>query len=536
MGLVVELRHYYDVFRKRAWIIALVIVLAVGGTVIGLGRRPPQYRARVSVLVTPRVIAPTSFDDGGPNSQTPYFQLPSAYDETVVNNTIQLLRSKVLLRRVADRVGLSEDDLAGRVTRKEIFGTRFLVISAFHEDPAKAALIANTMAEEFSNFFAQINRAEATRSREFIEDRLNLARDRLRLAEGALLAFQTRTRTVAPSEEISRTVQRLLDVQATFDAARLDETVARTRVAAIQSQLRSQSDGRLASISIATNPIIAQVRDHLTGLELELANLRQVYTDQHYKVQALLGRIAEDRQRLSAEAEKVVNDQSLGSSPIREQFVREMVSAEVDAAAARARAGGIIPILGKLQARLASVPDEEIALGQYKRDVRVAEQLFTRLAASYQEAVIRESKAGSSGQAAIVVVDPASAPDEPVPSQLPKMATFAALLGLFVGAGLALVWESFDDRIRSSPQAEAAYGVPVLAAIPVMSARNYRYLTTAPGVAGILLPLLLVLTMMLGVVAAAYVARARPMPPSVVRFIQGQVDAFHVGPLAERYR
>lgn len=531
MGLVMELRHYYEVIRKRAWVIAVVVVLAVGGTVIQTAHRPPHYRAEVSVLVTPRVVAPAMVDNAGLNPQ-PYFLLASPYDETVVNNTIQLLKSKTLLQRVANQVGLSAADLARRVTRKDIFGTHMLVISATHEDPAKAALIANTMAKEFGEFYAELNRGEATGSREFIEERLRLAQDRLRMAEGTLVAFQTRTRTVAPSEEISRTVQRLIDIQAAYDAARLDETAARTRVAAIESRLHFQNGGRLASASIATNPVVAQVRDHLTDLELTLAQLRQAYTDEHPKVQRMLARIAYDRQRLSAEVEKVVNEQSLGISPIREEFVRDMVSGEVDAAAAHARAAGTLPILSKLQARLATIPGDGLTLVQLQRDVKIAEQLFTRLAASYQEAVVRERGAALSGRAAIVVVDQATVPDKPVPSQIPKLATLAGLLGLFVGAGLALLWESFDDRIRSSPQAEAAYGVPVLATIPVMSPRNYRYLT-ASGVAGIVLPLLLVLTMALAVGAGAYVARARAMPSSGVPSTHVQVQTFHAGNLHE---
>jgi len=526
MGLATELRHYYEVIRRRAWVVAVVVVLAVGGTVLHLGNRPPEYRARVSILVTPRVISPTAFDDSALNAQTTYFQLSSAYDETVVNNTIQLLKSKDLLQRVATRVGLPAADLTERVRSREVFGTHFLVISATDEDPARAAAIANTMAEEFSNFYAELNRAEATRSRAFVEEQLDLAQTRLTTAEEALLEFRTRAGTVAPSEEITRTMQRLLDLQAAYDAAQLEGMVAQTRVAEIQSKLGPQSAGRLAAISIATNPIIAQIRDHLTGLELELVKLRQMYTDQHPKVQAILGQIVDDRQRLRAEADKVVTDQSLGSSPVREQFVRDMVNAEVEAATARAKSAGITPIIARLEAKLKNRASDEMTLGRIQRDVKIAEQLYTRLSALHQEAVIRQSKAGSSGQAAIVIVDQATVPDRPVPSSLPKTATFAGLLGLFVGAGLALFGESFDDRIRSSPQAEAAYGVPVLGSIPAMSARSHRHLTTAPTIAGILLPLFLVLVV-LGVVAGAYIVKANAMPPSVIHLSQGLMQAIH---------
>lgn len=505
MGLAAELRHYYDVIRKRAWVIAVVVILAVGGTALRLANRPSEFRAKVSVLVTPRVIAPTALDDTSPNAPTPYFQLPSAYDETIVNNTVQLLKSRDLLQRVATRVGLTVAEIQERVKTREIFGTHMLVISATDENPARAAAMANTMAQEFSNYYTDLNRAEATRARAFVEEQLTLAQGRLAAAEGALLTFRTRG-AVSPSEEISRTVQRLLDLQAIYETARLEETVAQTRLAEIQSQL-GQATGQLASLSIATNPIIIQIRDHLTGLELELAKLRQTYTEEHPKIQIIRGQIISDRQRLQAEAAKVLTDQSLGSSPVREQLVRDMVNAEVDTAAARAKAAGITPLMGALQAKLKNRASDETTLGQLQREAKLSEQLFTRLSALHQEAVIRQSKAGTSGQAAIVIVDQATVPGEPLPSPLPKTAAVAGLLGLFVGVALAMLAESLDDRVRSSPQAEAAYGLPVLATIPVMSARSYQRLTTAPSLATLLLPILVV-CLVLGAVAGAYAVRA----------------------------
>ncbi len=521
MTPIMEFRDYLTVFRRRAWLIALVVVLAVGGVVFALASQPPQYQAEVSMLVTPRVILPAALEDSGLST----FQ--SAYRETVLNNTLQLLRSRSLRERVAERVGgLSVGDLARSVTIKDIRGTDFIIIGATDKSPERATLIANAMAQELVNFYVDINRTEATSARKFIEEQLSLSQNRLGVAERAFLEFRTRTGAVALTEEVARMVQRNLDMQAAHDAARLDEQIARTRIASIQSRLRSQNDERLASVSIATNPVIAQIRDHLTGLEIELTNLRQVYTDQHPKVQAMLGRVAGARQRLSAEAAKVVNDQSLGTSPIREHFVREMITSEVDAAAARARAAGIIPILGRIQSQLNSVPNSELTFARLQRDVRIAEQLFTRLSALQQEAVIRESKASSAGQAAMVVVDLAKAPEMPVANGIPKKATFAGLLGLFAGAALALGVESLDDRIRSSRQAEGAYGVPVLAAIPRMTSRNYRHLTEAPAVATLLFPVILVLLLVGAVVAGLYVGQAGAMPDRVLRFGETLAQVF----------
>lgn len=503
MNPIMEFRDYLNIFRRRAWVIALVVVLAVGGVVVAFGGRAPQYQAEVSLLVTPQVIAPTALDDTGLST------IQSAYRETVLNNIIQVLRSRTIYERVAAQVGgMSPGQVRASVTVKDIRGTDFLTISATDAQPARAARIVNAMSQELLAFYAEINRAGATTARQFIAQQLSLAQTRLSTAEQSLSAYQTRTGTVALNDEVTRTVQRILDLQTQYDTATLDNRIAQTRVAAIQSKLQSQNDTRFASMSILTNPVITQIRDHLTTLELELASLRQLYTDQHPKVQVLLGRIAEDRQRMSAEAANVLSGKSLGTSPIREQFFREMINGEVDVVTTRARAAGIQPILGKMQARLNTVPKEQLVLAGLQRDVKIAEQLFTRLSTVHQEAVIRENKAGTAGQAAIVVVDPALVPSMPVSKQLPRMVSLAALMALFVGAALALAVESLDDRIRSAPQAEGAYGVPVLAAIPTMNFRTHRHLTTVPAtVTSLLFPAIFVL-LVLGMATGLYVVRA----------------------------
>jgi len=487
-----------------------------------LASQPPRYEAEVSMLVTPRVIAPTALEDSG------FLSFQSSYRANVISNIMQLLKSRAVIQRVADRVGgYTPEGLAGHLTVKDIRDTDFLVITAKHETPAQAALIANTEAQEFISYYADINRAEATSARKFIEEQLILSQSRLSASERTLADFQSRSGAVALPDEVVRMVQRSLDLQTLYETATLDEKIARTRVAAIQGRLRSQNDAHLASISIATNPVVSQIRDHLTGLELELANLRQLYTDHHPKVQALLGRIADDRKRLSTEAAKVVNDQSLGVSPIREQFAREIINAEVEATAARARASGIIPLMSRMQARLNTVPNNQMTFARLQRDVRISESLFTKLSSLYQDALIRESKAGSGGQAAVVVVDLAKVPQSPIPLQLPKTATFAAFLGLFVGAALALVVESLDDHIRSPRHAEGAYGLPVLAGIPTMNPKTYRYLTTASGVSSMLFPAILVF-LMVGALAGLYIARAGGTPVHVGELGQTMMQALHI--------
>jgi uncharacterized protein involved in exopolysaccharide biosynthesis len=483
----VELRHYYDVLRKRIWVILLLVVIAVTGVAFQLSMRPDLYQADVAMMITPRIVVPGAFED-------PELSLfTTGYRQTVLGNMILLIKSDAVLKRVQRRIGnISLSQLRRYVTVESIRGTDFLVIKASDTDAARAAVIANATAEEFTSYYAEVNAAGAKAERTFIEGQLAQARQRLGAAEQALLGFKERTGLVAPREHVAWTVQRLLEMQTAQETAKMEQQIARTRVNFIRSRVGGQEELRRASVSIGTSPIFARMRDTLTGLELELASLRQVYTDQHPRIKTVVGRIAETRKQMATVAETSISGETMGVNPIRENLLRAMIEGEVDAAAAQARAVGTAAIAGRMEARVNSFPKNEAALARLDRDERLAETLFVRLSTMHQEALIRENKAATTGQAALLVVDPASAPVRPVSKDMPVRAGMAGLLGLVLGSSLALLMESLDTRIRTSGEAEASYGLPVLAAIPTMNFRTHRQLTTAPATSALLLSLITV--------------------------------------------
>ncbi len=492
MEPAMELRHYFEMLRKRVAVIAVIVALAVGGVVLQIGTRPAQYMAEVSMLVTPQPFGAGSGLDSQP-------ALQGEYRGTVMSNIIYLMKSRALLQRAGERLGMDPDAVGARVSVRGVPGTDVLSVTARDGDPERAALISNTVTQEFTDYYSQINRSEATSARKFIEDQLSRTKERLAQAEGELAAFKSRTGAVGMTDQVSHMVGRVLDLQAQYDTAMLDQRTAQARTEALQSRLRSTT-GQLAQLSVATNPVFAKLRDNLTTLEYDLATMRQTYTDENPKIKVQLAKIAEIRKQMNLEASRVIGGQSMGISPIHEEMLHQIVTSQVDAEAARSRTAGMSQILAKMQAGLNTVPANEMALARLMRDVKVQEDTYLRLSSLYEEALIKEKRAGSSGQAAVFVVDPATVPSTPESKRLPSMALFAALLGLIVGSAVALLVDGLDDRVRSANQAEGAYGVPVLAAIPTMDPRSHQHLSGAPAITSVSLPV--VIAVLLGVGAA----------------------------------
>ena len=145
-------------------------------------------------------------------------------------------------RKMLDQnTAISEDRKSGIIT-----------ISVTDRDPQRAAAIANAYVDELNSLVAQLSTSAAHREREFLEDRLKVAKVDLDEASNQLAQFSSKNNT--------------LDIQ-------------------VEGKAMLDAAGSLAGQLIAA--------------ESELQGLRQIYTDNNARVRALNARVSELRKQLN---------------------------------------------------------------------------------------------------------------------------------------------------------------------------------------------------------------------------------------------
>jgi len=98
-----------------------------------------------------------------------------------------------------------------------------------------------------------------------------------------------------------------------------------------------------------------------------------------------------------------------------------------------------------------------------QNDLELAESLVTALTQKLEQVRINQQLAtGSASVLTTAVSDPAPVSPNPV-----RNGALGLALGIAVGLGLVFLAEQLGTKIRSTQEAEAAYGAPVLASIPV---------------------------------------------------------------------
>src|SRR5579883_2419724 len=247
----------------------------------------------------------------------------TAQDRIIHDFNLQKVYGKRLLTDAREKLDqnttISEDRKNG-----------ILTISVTDHDPKRAAAIANAYIDQLNLLVAQLSTSAARREREFLEERLKVAKAELDNATQALAQFSSKNNT--------------LDIQ-TEGRAMLDAA------------------GMLGGQLIAA--------------QAELEGLRQIYTDNNSRVKALTAHVAELRKQL----EKLggVDQASLATR-----------TPEQEAAGTATVASGKIGAL--LFPTIRNLPLLGAKYADYYRNAKVQETVFEMLTGQYELAKVQEAK------------------------------------------------------------------------------------------------------------------------------------------------
>ena len=274
-GQASELRLYIQAIRSRLWMVAIVVVIAIGGALWRDGRTPASFTATATMLVTAPAVTPAPSITGGEASAS-----PSA--STVTADILQLIPSRPIAERVAKRLDLASPSEVQRALSTFIArGTSLVRISATTHNPELAANMANVTAEEFVSFFRDTNRASISETRRFVEDQLRTARSRLEASEYAIQAFKESRQMPSIAAATAQIQSALAASEADLEAALLTQRENDVRLTAVRSRLQREQPTIVGSRSISDNPVFRRYQDRLVELEIQRASLTQQYTAQH---------------------------------------------------------------------------------------------------------------------------------------------------------------------------------------------------------------------------------------------------------------
>jgi exopolysaccharide transport family protein len=474
----VDLREMGRILRRRYRMVALPPAILAGLALVYVVVVSTLYTATSTVLVDPRranvvetnqsVLSNFGTDDATIESQTLLIQSVAILDRVVRKLKLTddaeftpkpgiLDPIKRLFSASGPGDGASPEDAARsrsveilqkrmKVTRQ---GTTFLVdINISSESPQKAATIANAIAEAY--FEEQVRaKYDATRiAANWLNGQINDLKSRVGTSEKAVEDFRS-ANNLTVSQGVTVNDQQITDLNNKLIAARVQTAEARAKYDQVQEIAKSGGDAGGINAAISSE-MITKLRTQYADIAKNEADLSSRYGQRHPLVANVRAQLR-DTQRL-----------------INDEIRRILDSTRHDFDIARSREASLKQSLDQLQGVSTSSGQAQVRLHELQREAEANRTLYESYLARSKETTAQESLEMPDSR----IVTKASIPIRPSSPKTLLILGLAVMLGLGAGAVLAFLADYLDGRIKTLEQAEAISGVPALAALPSINARE----------------------------------------------------------------
>ena len=466
-------------FSWREWkfIGAVFIAVLVIGTVY-TWRQIPRYTATSQVLLDPRKEKAAGAEA----------ILSGDYlDYAMIESQMAIVRSTIFLRRVVEKEhlvsdpefgsGPSEGDeshgatdnpaishdvansieaLKGALSVKggaqAAYAVSYLLsISVTSIDPARAARLANAVADAFVVDKLDARFEAAKRASAWLSDRLAELKNQLRDSEEAVAHFRDEHGLIQSVGNVTLNQQQLSELNAKLVTARADAAEKKARVDLLAS-LQTKGGNIQNLPDIDKLGAMASLREQETRISQQESELLTRYEKTHPLVVNIRAQHHDIERAIAAEAQRV-------AASIRNDY--EL---------AKARAAALERSLQEVSGQTSIDDATAVRLRELERTAAVNRSLFEDF---LQRAKITEEQSKFEAREARVIT-PALPPGGPSYPPKSRYMMISVLLGLMLGVGGAFAKEMLDAGFTTAKQVEDVLQLPVLSSVGRMQKRDRR--------------------------------------------------------------
>jgi succinoglycan biosynthesis transport protein ExoP len=389
-----------------------------------------------------------------------------------VPSLIVLMRSPLLVKPVADRMGVSMNDLIANLSIAPAGNVdQVLSVNLRWRDPGKGRLILNELSKDYTKFSQSQRQAALNSGVDFLEQQAPGLKNNVSKLEGQLKDFRQKYNVLDPSglaEKIMGTRDELVERSM---ALQVQHTQLESTLASVQSgrlnwtpsgaptpiqQLGRQgtvipgrNDANDANANKESGAGQATPNETLNQFEQQLANARAVYKDDSPIVQSILAQRDAILPVVRKQATDAIRAQLFANESQQDELNRQILLLNENFRAS--------PALMKKYEELSA-------------NLKSARENYSSYLVARDNYRLQRARSTSPWQ----VIAPAEFADIPVEPNLQRNLLRALMLGLVSGLGAAILRERTDNVFHTPMETERELQLPVLGLIP--------YLPLEPGV------------------------------------------------------
>jgi polysaccharide biosynthesis transport protein len=473
------LREYMRVLIKRKWMVMAVIVGIFMVVAVASLRQTPIYEAVGRIVVNKADSNLITFKDSGP--------VVDYYDQSDLDTEVRILQSDLMALQVIRQLNLDKrPEFGGHADQKQanlvadplqtdsartsallgafrgnlrvtlIPNTRIMEIHYSSTDPQLAASAVNTLAstyveQNFKTKFESTMQASDWLSKQLVDLQM-----KVETSQEKLVRYQKEHEILGTDEKQNIITEKLDELNKEMTVAEFD----RMQKEAVYRQTQSDDPDQVAAAIIAqtstgggaTTGLLDKLRDQQAALRIQSAELGTQLGPSYPKVAQINSQLKEIDRQLQTETNKAVDH-------LKGQYL-----------AALQRENMLRDSFEKQKQEANKLNESAIEYSILKRDLDSNRTLYEGLLEKMKEAGVTAGLRSNNFR----IIDAARVPTAPSEPNIPRNLSFALVLGVISGVGLAFVLENMDNTVRTPEQATALSALPSLGMIPLGSKSGNR--------------------------------------------------------------
>lgn len=479
----VNLRDYWKVIQKRKWTIIAFFWIVLIATAVGTFTMRPIYRGTVTIQINKENPQIVDFKE--------IFAV-NTMDMDYYQTQYKILESRSLARRVIQALKLSEHpefqpppetpfqkwksntltslssffafsnkdlseneketQLINRFLKKlkvePIRNSRLVKIHFDSTSPQLSTQASNTLAASYIQQNLEARFVATEQAKDWLTKQLEDLKAKVERADEDLQAFGSQHDIISLDEKENVTMQRLTELNEALTKAEAE----RMAKEALYKQTKARNFDSLPTI--LENKLIMDLKQAYIQLEAQYMKLSETFKPEYPEMVRIKSQMETVQNRLNGEINKIINgiNNDYESGLRRETLIRQAFEQQ--------------------KVKAMEMKDKAIQYNILKREADTNRELYKGLLQRMKEAGVSAGITASN----IQIVDQAEMPTSPYKPNKRLNLLLAAVVGLFLGVGLAFFFEYLDNTIKTPEDVEQLIRLPSFGMVPEISNGRRRQL------------------------------------------------------------
>ena len=351
----------------------------------------------------------------------------------------------------------------------------FYAIKYVHKHPETAYSVVKSVLDIFMESTLGETRKDSSLTEKFLQEQIEEYEGRLLKAEANLKEFKQKNINFM-SGQSGGYFKQFSDAKDKLREAELELKESLEKSKGLQAEIEKVATG---VSEYETAQLTTPYDDRISKLNVQLDELRLVYTDQHPNIVALketISQLEKEKAESVKNLDKLASEGELTNNKLYQELTFTLGKANAEVSALSVRVENYKAEVDRLKAAIDTIPDIEAKLAQLDRDYAVNKEKYNSLVSRREAASLSKQAEAGADKVMFKIIEAPKIPVVPKSPNRPMLLAAVYVLSLVVGVAIAWLLAQLKPTIMDSRSINEKFGYPVIGVVSVvMSDKQKSY-------------------------------------------------------------